>query len=113
MVVPTMPEFQCAAVLFDLDGVLVDSTKSVTTVWTAWSEENAIPPAKTLGVIHGRRTIEALQILAPHLNLKSETEKIESAITNKKGGTVAISGAAGLLGSLPQDCWCVVTSGLK
>ena len=108
-----MTEFSCEAILFDLDGVLVDSTKSVVVVWTAWSEKNGIPPAKTLDVIHGRRTIEGLQILAPHLDLESETKKIEAAITLKKGGTVAIPGAASLLRSLPKDRWCVVTSGLK
>ena len=108
-----MYEFQCEAILFDLDGVLVDSTKSVVAVWTAWSERNRIPAARTLHVIHGRRTMEALQILAPHLDLRSEAEKIEAGITHKKGGTVAIPGAASLLRSLPDDRWCVVTSGLK
>src|SRR6185369_15187915 len=39
-----MPDFQCSAVLFDLDGVLVDSTKSVVVVWTAWAEKNGISP---------------------------------------------------------------------
>jgi len=108
-----MIELSCEAILFDLDGVLVDSTKSVVVVWTAWSEKNGIPPAKTLDVIHGRRTIEGLQILAPHLDLEAETKKIEAAITLKKGGTIAIPGAASLLQSLPKDRWCVVTSGLK
>jgi mannitol-1-/sugar-/sorbitol-6-phosphatase len=108
-----MPEFQCKAILFDLDGVLVDSTKSVIEVWSAWSERNGIPPARTLDVIHGRRTIEGLQILAPHLDLKAEVEKIESAVTLKKGGTTAIPGAAELLASLPDGRWAVVTSGLR
>jgi sugar-phosphatase len=108
-----MLEFECEAILFDLDGVLVDSTKSVIEVWTAWSERNGIPRERTLGVIHGRRTIEGLQILAPHLDLKSEVEKLESAITLKKGGTIAIPGAAELLASLPDRRWAVVTSGLR
>lgn len=108
-----MPEFECEAILFDLDGVLVDSTKSVIAVWTAWSERNGIPPAKTLSVIHGRRTVEGLQILAPHLDLKSEVERIESSITVKKGGTIAIPGAAELLKALPEGRWAVVTSGLR
>ena len=108
-----MTELSCEAILFDLDGVLVDSTKSVVVVWTAWSEKNGISPAKTLDVIHGRRTIEGLQILAPHLDMESETKKIEAAITLKKDGTIAIPGAASLLRSLPNDRWCAVTSGLK
>jgi sugar-phosphatase len=108
-----MLEFQCSAVLFDLDGVLVDSTKSVVVVWTAWSEKHGIPPAKTLEIIHGRRTIEGVRMLTPHLDAESEAQKLESAITNKKGGTIAIPGAARLVASLPADRWCVVTSGLK
>ncbi|HEY6184596.1 MAG TPA: HAD-IA family hydrolase [Terriglobales bacterium] len=108
-----MLEFQCEAILFDLDGVLVDSTKSVVQIWTAWSENNGIPPARTLEIIHGCRTTEALEMLAPHLDIKSEAEKIEAGITFKKGGTVAIPGAGKLLNTLPPDRWCVVTSGLK
>ena len=109
-----MFEFQCEAVLFDLDGVLVDSTKSVVQIWTAWSESNGIPPTRTLEIIHGRRTTEVLEMLAPpHLNIKSEAEKIEAGISLKKGGTVAIPGADKLLNALPSDRWCVVTSGLK
>jgi len=108
-----MSDFQCAAILFDLDGVLVDSTQAIITIWTAWAEKNHLDPAKVLHVIHGRRTVESLQVLAPHLDPKSEAEKLESAITHKKDGTVAIPGAANLLRSLPTDRWCVVTSGLR
>ena len=108
-----MREFQCEAILFDLDGVLVDSTKTAIVIWTAWSEKNGIPPAKTLDIIHGRRTTEAVKILTPHLDAESEAAKLESGITHPKGGTIAIAGAATLLRSLPDDRWCVVTSGLR
>jgi len=107
-----MPDFQCSAVLFDLDGVLVDSIKSVIVVWSAWAEKIGIPPAKALNMIHGLRTIEGVRLLAPHLDAEAETQKIESAIT-KKGGTIAMSGANALVRSLPADRWCVVTSGLR
>jgi sugar-phosphatase len=108
-----MPEFQCEVILFDLDGVLVDSTKSVVQIWTAWSQSQGIPPEKTMEIVHGRRTIEALQMLAPQLDIKAEADEIEAGITLKKDGTVAISGAQQLLKTLPLDRWCVVTSGLK
>jgi sugar-phosphatase len=107
-----MPQLQCSAILFDLDGVLVDSTQSIITVWTAWAQKNNLKPEDVLGVIHGRRTLEALQLLAPHLNAGAEAHAIEAGITNIKDGTIAIPGAARLLKSLPADRWCVVTSGM-
>ena len=32
-----MPTFRCSAILFDLDGVLVDSTRSVEKQWRIWA----------------------------------------------------------------------------
>jgi mannitol-1-/sugar-/sorbitol-6-phosphatase len=107
-----MPQFDCAAVLFDLDGVLVDSTQSIVVVWSAWARKNGIDPEKVLKIVHGRRTMEVLQILTPHLDLHAEAQQIEGGITHKKDGTVAIPGAAKLLQSLPSNQWCVVTSGI-
>jgi len=40
--------FDCSAILFDLDGVLVDSTRSVARQWRLWAEENNIDPEKGL-----------------------------------------------------------------
>jgi len=107
-----MPQFQCSAVLFDLDGVLVDSTQSIVSVWTGWSKQHSLDPARVLEVIHGRRTLEALQLLAPHRSNEAEASQIEEAIIHQQDGVVAIPGAADLLNSLPPDRWCVVTSGI-
>ena len=107
-----MPQFNCSAVLFDLDGVLVDSTPSVVAIWTWWAKKNGIDPDKVLKIVHGRRTTEVLQIFAPKLDIDAEARQIEAGITEKKDGTVAIPGAVRLLQSLPADRWCVVTSGI-
>jgi sugar-phosphatase len=107
-----MPQFNCSAVLFDLDGVLVDSTPSIVAIWTWWAKKNGIDPDKVLKIVHGRRTKEVLQIFAPNLDIEAEARQIEAGITDKKDGTVAIPGAARLLQSLPTDRWCVVTSGI-
>ncbi|MFI5073009.1 MAG: HAD family hydrolase, partial [Terriglobales bacterium] len=70
-----MPTFKCSAILFDLDGVLVDSTPSVTRQWSLWAKENHIDPKKAVEIVHGRRTIESVRLLAPHLDAEAETKK--------------------------------------
>jgi mannitol-1-/sugar-/sorbitol-6-phosphatase len=105
-----MTRLQCAAILFDLDGVLVDSTPSVVRVWTEWAEQNHIAPAKVLEIVHGRRTKEVLQILTPHADMNAEAYKVEDGIS--RHGVQPIPGAARLLASLPDNRWCVVTSGI-
>jgi hypothetical protein len=41
---PAMSEIRCSAVLFDLDGVLIDSTPAVTRVWRQWALEHGFDP---------------------------------------------------------------------
>jgi sugar-phosphatase len=105
--------FQCSAILFDLDGVLVDSTRSVARQWRLWAEENNIDPEKVLEIAHGRRTIEVVRILAPHLNPEAETSKIEKREADDIEGVAVMPGAADLLKSIPEASWCVVTSGTR
>ena len=105
--------FQCSAILFDLDGVLVDSTRSVARQWRLWAEENNIDPEKLLAIAHGRRTIEVVRILAPHLDAKAEETKLEKREADDIDGVAVMPGAADLLKSIPEGLWCVVTSGTR
>jgi sugar-phosphatase len=106
-----MPQFQCSAVLFDLDGVLVDSTHSVERQWRIWAEEINVAPDKVLEIAHGRRTIEVVRLLAPHLDAEAEVRKIERREADDIDGVNVMPGAAALLASIPTENWCVVTSG--
>jgi mannitol-1-/sugar-/sorbitol-6-phosphatase len=108
-----MVDFNCSAILFDLDGVLVDSTRSVARQWRLWAEENNISPEKVLEIAHGRRTIEVVRILAPHLDDKAEESKIEKREADDIDGVAVMPGAAELLKSIPDGRWCVVTSGTR
>jgi sugar-phosphatase len=106
-----MPTFHCSAILFDLDGVLIDSTASITRRWAKWAERRGLDPTKVLEVIHGRRSAEVIQLVAPHLDVVAETIRIEQSITDD--ADPAIPGAVELLQSLPEKAWCVVTSGTR
>ena len=108
-----MPTFKCSAILFDLDGVLMDSTPSVSRQWSLWAREHNIDPEKAIEIIHGRPTIEGVRLLAPHLDVEAEAKKIEQCEIEDTDGVVVMPGAAELLKLLPPERWCVVTSGTR
>jgi sugar-phosphatase len=108
-----MRTFPCSAILFDLDGVLVDSTRSVTRQWRRWAGENNLDAEKVLKIAHGVRTVEVVRRLTPHLNAEAEVEKIEQREADDTAGVVVMPGAAELIQSVPDGRWCVVTSGTR
>jgi len=105
--------FTCQAILFDLDGVLVDSTRAVERVWRKWAAQHKLKPKLVLEHAHGRRTIETVRIVAPQLDADEETLKVEHMEIADKDGIVAIPGAAKLLRSLPHDRFLIVTSATR
>jgi len=105
--------FRCSAILFDLDGVLVDSTHSVTRQWRIWANENNLDSARLLEIAHGRRTIEVVQLLTPHLATADEVAKIEQREAADTKGVRVMPGAAELVASIPNGRWGVVTSGTR
>src|SRR5438874_11384932 len=101
----------CAAVLFDLDGVLVDSRAAVERQWTRWAREHHLDPGHVISVAHGRPTIETISEVAPHLDKQIEAKTVEQREMADLEGVRAIAGAADLLARIPPDRWAVVTSG--
>ena len=108
-----MPTFSCSAILFDLDGVLADSTRAVDREWREWAVRKGVDGDAIMAIAHGVRTIEVIRRVAPHLDAEVEASAIESHEANDQAGVVVMPGAAELVRSIPLGCWGVVTSGSR
>jgi sugar-phosphatase len=105
--------FSCAAVLFDLDGVLVDSAEVVERTWRRWAARHGLDQADVIRAAHGRRTIETVRLLAPHLAADEEVATLAASESTETDGLYEVPGARELLESLPPRSWAVVTSGIR
>lgn len=103
-------EIQCSALLFDLDGVLVDSRAVVERVCRLWAVRLGITAEDLLKVAHGRRTRDTVRIVAPHLDPEREAAWIDNEELLDTDGLVQVNGAERFVRSLPDGKWAVVTS---
>jgi mannitol-1-/sugar-/sorbitol-6-phosphatase len=100
----------CDALLFDMDGTLVDSTTVVERHWAAWAAPRGIDIAEILRVSHGRPTIETLRLVAPHLATVEEAARLDAGEARDSDGLRPVAGAQALVASLAPEQWAVVTS---
>jgi sugar-phosphatase len=98
------------ALLFDMDGVLIDSTPAVARVWTRWANERGFDPLETVRRAHGRPSLTTVRELLPNADHEAENREIERREIEDLEGVVPLPGARELLTSLPQDRWAIVTS---
>ncbi len=108
-----MKRFECSAVVFDLDGVLVDSTAYVEQQWRRWASARGLRAEPFLRVCHGRRALETIRMAAPDLDAEAEVKAfvpVEEAETVSMG---PLPGAVRLLDTLPKRSWAVATSGVR
>src|SRR5712692_8215041 len=108
-----MTELECDAVLFDLDGVLVDSAVCVERHWRRWAAEHHLDRDEIMRVAHGRPTVETIRLVAPHLPAEEEAARLDAGEAFDTDGVMAIDGAAQLVRSLPPDAWAIATSGTR
>jgi sugar-phosphatase len=102
-----------SAVLFDLDGVLVESRIPTERVWLDWASKNGIDEAALRSAMHGVRSADVVRALRPDLDAVGESHEIERRQAVDVDGLRAIPGAAAALRALKGDRVAVVTSGTR
>ncbi len=108
-----MIEIRCAAVLFDLDGVLIDSTPAVARVWSGWAVEHGFDAEKVVKLAHGRPSRTTIRELLPNADVEAEDREVERREIEDIEGIVPLLGARQLLESLPAGRWTIATSGTR
>lgn len=104
----------CEAILFDMDGTLVDSTSVVELAWALWAARHNLPLSEILEFSHGRPTLSTLQHfssrLRPGLDLIREAQALDAFEQEQSDGIVAVPGAAEAIEAAQHGLWAVVTS---
>jgi sugar-phosphatase len=99
--------------LFDNDGVLVDSEDSVVSAWTRWAVSHDLDPTEVLAAVPGRRAADTVALFLAPAEVEASVEKITRFELEDVEGTTAIPGVLDLLPHLDGVPWAVVTSGVR
>ncbi|QXJ21256.1 HAD-IA family hydrolase [Actinomadura graeca] len=99
-----------AAVLFDCDGVLVDSQAICRETWTRWLDRVGIEDHSVVEALEGRPIREAMAELIPAGRLDREVDWFSSMELRSASGVRAVPGAGDAVRGLLNADWAVVTS---
>jgi len=98
------------ALLFDNDGVLVDSHEHVDRAWTMLADEFGLDVAELLSVAIGVPALETLSRFVHAPDLDRAVSRLEDIEVELSAELVAMPGAVELLSQLPPGRWAIVTS---
>ena len=108
-----MVAIHCSALLFDMDGVLIDSTPAVARVWHRWAVEHGFDPETVVHMAHGRPSRTTIRELLPDADphdIDREDRQVERWEMEDLDGVVLLPGARQLLDILPPERWTIATS---
>lgn len=104
-----------SGLLFDNDGVLVDSTAAVEASWRAFAGWYDLPADDVLGRVHGRRSRDVIAHYADRLPVDPDEafQRYIDACIRDFADVELLPGTADVVAALPAENWAVVTSGTK
>jgi mannitol-1-/sugar-/sorbitol-6-phosphatase len=106
-----MIRVECLGVLFDLDGVLIDSNPAVDRVWNVWAARHGFNADEVIRKAHGRPSLTTVrEYIAEELALAEHEGLVRAEIADIEG-IVPMPGALSLLDSILAERWAIVTSG--
>ena len=108
-----MTQVRCSALLFDMDGVLIDSTPAVARVWRSWALAHHFNPEEVVARAHGRPSIATVRDFLPNADHEAENRIVERMEIEDLVGIVPLPGSRELLDSLPAGRWTIVTSSTR
>ncbi|WP_434614555.1 HAD family hydrolase [Arthrobacter sp. A5] len=97
------------AVLFDMDGTLIDSTPAVRRAWLAWCAERKLDPSFLDGA-HGQPAQDIVASLVPTEEFDEAFERIQQIEIAEVGGITVLPGAAEALSAIGEYRKAIVTS---
>ena len=106
-----MIAIRCSALLFDLDGVLIDSTPAVSRVWHRWAVERDLDPEAVVRMAHGRPSRATIRELLSgvDIDIDHEDREVERREIADLDGVILLPGARELLNILPPERWTIAT----
>ena len=102
-------EFVVRAVLFDMDGTLIDSTPAVDRAWATWEERWGVRLGVRASAL-GRPARDIVAERVPAADAEAAFRDIERLEVADTEGIEVLPGVRDLLAALPADRWAVATS---
>jgi mannitol-1-/sugar-/sorbitol-6-phosphatase len=103
-------QIKIKAILFDMDGTLVNSHSIVINAWQQFANMYNLDLNKILAVSHGMPSIDTIKLFANNdMDIKKEVKLIDD-FNLISSGEIPISGAIEFLQKIPPNKWAIVTS---